>query len=286
MTTEATISTHSRNAWTDGANLAGLVGVDSLPARRPFTAADALPRHAWPASPIAAAALAQDLARWGALVVSGLGVDVKGAAVLGERLATPAHVHTGCSFSLRASATPTHLGETFAAISPHTDLAYRQHPPTLQVLHSIQPALTGGCSMLVDGLAVVAALNEMTVELLSTVPIEFVAISETVHFRSRRPLLELVGGELRSIAYNRLKLVPVGDSRLRAAIDCFERALADPALVQTLDLGVGEALVFDNRRVLHGRTPFDDPRRHLEGWFGNIDDVDSLARLSAIAAGE
>jgi gamma-butyrobetaine dioxygenase len=281
--TASTRSSESRTTWTDGANLAGAGIIDPLPARRPFTAANSLSVHVRPEDPAATAAVARDVIRWGAAVVTDLGSAPTAAATLGERLATPASVHTGCTFSLRASASPTHLGETLSSIEPHTDFAYRQHPPTLQVLHSIRPARIGGLSTLVDGLAVIERLDDATVDVLATVPVEFAAISTTVHFHSRRPVFELVGGNMRSIAYNRLKLVGAMGLELRNALQRFDRVLRDPALELQLALGSGDAIVFDNRRVLHGRTPFDDPRRHLEGWLGNIDDLESLVRLANAA---
>lgn len=279
--TATTLAPAGRSTWTDGANLAESGTTDPLPARQPFTGADALGVYVLPETGAAMAAVACDVVRRGAVVVTGLGSDPTSAATLGERLATPAHVHTGCTFSLRASATPTHLGETLSAIEPHTDLAYRQHPPTLQALHSIRPARAGGLSTLVDGLAVLERLDEAAVETLATMPVEFAAISTTVHFRSRRPVVELVGGKLQSIAYNRLKLVGAIGPAVREALERFDRVLRDPELELQLALGPGEAVVFDNRRVLHGRTSFDDSRRHLEGWFGNIDDLESLVRLAS-----
>ena len=38
-------------------------------------------------------------------------------------------------------------------------------------------------------------------------------------------------------------------------------------------------VIFDNRRVLHGRRPITDPRRHVIGCFLDDDDLRSTYRL-------
>ncbi len=40
--------------------------------------------------------------------------------------------------------------------------------------------------------------------------------------------------------------------------------MLEPRLQARLKLGAGEAVVFDNHRVLHSRTGFSDSRRHLQ----------------------
>ena len=46
-----------------------------------------------------------------------------------------------------------------------------------------------------------------------------------------------------------------------------------------LTLAAGDAIVFDNRRVLHARTGFDPSEgRHLQGCYVDIDAIASTAR--------
>ncbi len=63
---------------------------------------------------------------------------------------------------------------------------------------------------------------------------------------------------------------------------------ADPALSLWLLLEAGDSFIFDNRRILHGRSSFDarSPRQ-LGGFYLNSDDFDSRMRTleKAVAAG-
>jgi gamma-butyrobetaine dioxygenase len=226
-------------------------------------------------------ALLHDLAAERAVLVHHVPDDLAAGRDLVARIATPCATHTGSSFTLRASSSPTHLGETYGEILPHTDMAYRQQPPSLQVLHGLVAAEDGGDTVLVDGEALLGRLSDRAVRRLSATPVTFAATSDEVSLRGRHRILSVEGTALQQVVFNDRKLLvdPDADDGLWFALDAFVAALEDPTLRLQLRLPAGSMLVFDNRRVLHGRTAFTDPRRHLEGWFGNLDDADSRRRV-------
>lgn len=59
--------------------------------------------------------------------------------------------------------------------------------------------------------------------------------------------------------------------------------LRDPAYAVSLKLGSGEMVVFDNRRVLHGREAFNPATgyRHLHGCYVDRGEWDSRIRVLA-----
>lgn len=59
------------------------------------------------------------------------------------------------------------------------------------------------------------------------------------------------------------------------------RMIRDPAYAVRLRLEAGEMVVFDNRRVLHGRGAFDPNTglRHLHGCYVDRGDFDSRLRM-------
>ncbi|HYV76685.1 MAG TPA: TauD/TfdA family dioxygenase, partial [Streptosporangiaceae bacterium] len=75
-----------------------------------------------------------------------------------------------------------------------------------------------------------------------------------------------------------------------AAYRAFAELAADPEALVTTTLAPGDCVIFDNTRVLHGRTAFADGggtasasggRRHLQGCYA---DLDGLASTVAVLA--
>ena len=66
----------------------------------------------------------------------------------------------------------------------------------------------------------------------------------------------------------------------------FAELLRDPAHIIRLRLEPGDLLVFDNSRVLHGRTAYDPQSgaRHLQGCYVDNDDLLSRIRVLERAA--
>jgi gamma-butyrobetaine dioxygenase len=67
------------------------------------------------------------------------------------------------------------------------------------------------------------------------------------------------------------------------AYRAFMALTRDAAFHLTLKLRAGEMVVFDNRRVLHGRDAFDPStgRRHLQGCY--VDRGEMLSRLRVLS---
>ena len=65
------------------------------------------------------------------------------------------------------------------------------------------------------------------------------------------------------------------------ALRAFAAVVRDPALECHYRLNPGELLIFDNRRVLHGRAAFDPStgRRHLQGCYVDRDQLLSRIRV-------
>jgi gamma-butyrobetaine dioxygenase len=84
-----------------------------------------------------------------------------------------------------------------------------------------------------------------------------------------------------------------------AAYRAFAGLAADPGAMVTSGLAPGDCVIFDNTRILHGRTAFADGgatggastgRRHLQGCYADLDGLASavavLARGQAGQAGQ
>jgi alpha-ketoglutarate-dependent taurine dioxygenase len=103
-----------------------------------------------------------------------------------------------------------------------------------------------------------------------------------------RPLISLdARGRIREIRINPRSLQPVRlpgpqAAAFYAAYRAFAELLSAPPSMLTVRLRPGDCAVFDNTRVLHARTGFDQGgRRHLQGCYADLDGVES-----AVAVGE
>ncbi|MFJ1704021.1 TauD/TfdA family dioxygenase [Kitasatospora sp. NPDC088346] len=192
-------------------------------------------------------------------------------------------------FDVRVEPDPNNLAFTSAAIAPHTDNPYRDPVPTLQLLHCLRNDATGGDSGLVDGFRaadLLRAEHPADFAVLTSTPVPFVFRDRRTELTAEQPLIGTdPRGRIREVRFNNRS---IGTLRLPAAeLDAFYAAYRRfaaitlrPELRLTFRLGPGDCLVFDNTRLLHARTAFEqDGHRHLQGCYA---DLDSLASTLAV----
>lgn len=185
-------------------------------------------------------------------------------------------------------------GTTSRAQTPHSDEPFRYTPPGFIFFHSIRAgADQGGTSLMVDGFAVADELRRQEPEafaLLARLPVQF----HRYHaggdfFRAEAPVITLsFDGALAGIRYNdRATAAPALPPALLEpamdAVSAFVRRLREPRFQARLLLQPGDLLIFDNHRVLHGRTAFDPALAHrlLRSCHVDRDAVHSRLRVLA-----
>ncbi len=274
--------------------LAEMPGAPSpLPARRPWTAALAQPsRIAWSADPsdhqllrIAEAFLSQ-----GFVIFSGVSQEPGTVLSVARTFGLPRDTNFGLLFDVRTQPSATDLAYTGLALDAHTDNPYRDPVPGIQLLHCLVNESTGGYSTLVDGYAVVEHLHETdraAWDILTSTPVTFVyrdAGTELIH---SAPMIELDSdGTFAGIRFSpRLDFVPLLDlhdlTAFYAARRTLDRLLRSVTFEIRFLLRPGDLVMFDNRRLLHGRTGFDPQQgiRHLQGCYIDMDGVHSRYRV-------
>jgi len=205
----------------------------------------------------------------------------------------------GRLFDVRVEATPANLANTGLPIGPHTDNPYRDPAPTIQLLHCLTNAASGGESGLLDGFRAAAQLraeDPAAFECLTRTPVTFAYADATADLRATRPMIEVnPAGLIRGVRYNSRSMQPLrprpGATPAQAAEEMREfylayRAFAAILLRQYLtlrfDLAPGDCVVFDNTRVLHSRTGFAAAgERHLQGCYADIDGAESAVAVLA-----
>ena len=284
----------ARATLTTAAILAELPGPDAgLPVRHAWTAALAtLPRVAWVPSPTDAQLryITSLFLSRGFIIFSGVPRESGAVLDVARTFGLPRDTNFGLMFDVRSQPQATDLAYTSLPLDPHTDNPYRDPVPGIQLLHCLVNESTGGLSTLVDGHAVVAHLREAdpaALRILATTPVRFVYRDATTELSHHAPLIELdAAGELVTMRFSpRLDFVPLLPTAVLAAFYAARRTLdrllrSEHFEIRFLLQG-GDLVMFDNRRLLHGRTGFDPQQgvRHLQGCYIDMDGVHSMHRV-------
>lgn len=206
------------------------------------------------------------------------------------------HSHYG-TYTLSKKQAVDNVGDITDALDPHVDETYRLSTVGITVFQVLRPSSKGGHSTLVDGFETVRRLREAWPEdfdLLTRVPITGVrrdaahnSGGQTKWYAATLPMIRLdFDGEVSGVRLNERQIAPLdlpGDliepcyRALRRVFDI----LYDPELRLTFPLKAGEGLIFDNQRVLHGRTAFEpeDPPRQVLTSSVDIEEFHSSLRL-------
>ncbi len=190
----------------------------------------------------------------------------------------------GRVFDVRAVPQPENLAYSDLGLGLHTDNPYREPVPGFQALHTLVAAPDGGDSLFSDGFAIAEHLRETesdTFAALSTTPVPFSYQAVGVDLYAERPLIELnCSGLVTAVNYNNRAVQPIRLPSTQcpayyAAYRTFAALLRDPRLQMGTRLNDGDLAIFDNRRILHGRTGFESANypRHLQGCYLTRDSV-------------
>jgi gamma-butyrobetaine dioxygenase len=195
----------------------------------------------------------------------------------------------GRVFDVRAVPSPENLAYSDLGLGLHTDNPYRDPVPGFQALHVLLAAPDGGESLFADGIALsehLRAIDRPAFEVLTRTPVPFQYRSKDADLYAERPLIQLdCRGAIAAVHYNSRSIAPLrpagGAGTFYAAYRRFAGLLRDSRHQLKVRLADGELVLFDNQRILHGRTAFTSARhaRHLRGCYLTRDSVHSQAAL-------
>jgi len=220
-----------------------------------------------------------------------------------ERIAFIRPTHYGGFYDFTSDLTMKDTAYTSLALGPHTDTTYFTDPAGLQMFHLLSHTDgTGGESLLVDGfMAAMLLLKESPTayHTLADTPIPWhasgndgITITPAQHFPvfnlSHSQATEGGIGPRRNLLQVRWNNDDRGVVAIRpggvyqaekwyAAARMFDEILKREDMQYWAQLEPGRPLVFDNWRVLHGRSAFTGKRR-ICGGYVNRDDFISRWR--------
>ena len=156
---------------------------------------------------------------------------------------------------------------------PHTNSAFKPEPEPLFALFVVRAAADGGNSLvwnvraLVEWIAAQPSGSE-AVEIMRRRAFPFVgSILEAARVIHRPILIDSSNTRMR---YKRDAIEDAAKALGRSVspeenlvMDLIEAAARVPELTEQFPLADGDAVLLDNQRTLHSRTPFHDANRHL-----------------------
>jgi gamma-butyrobetaine dioxygenase len=196
----------------------------------------------------------------------------------------------GLVFDVRSVPQPENLAYSDLGLGLHTDNPYREPVPGFQALHVLLASPGGGESLFADGFALsnhLRAVDPQAFETLTQTPVPFLYRSPDAELYAERPMIQLAcSGEVTAVHYNNRSIAPLrltgrDAASFYTAYRRFAALLRDPIHHLTFRLRDGDLVLFDNQRILHGRTAFSSAKqgRHLRGCYLSRDSVYSQTAL-------
>jgi len=230
------------------------------------------------------------LRTWGVALVRDMPDDSHAALAFAQRIGFARETNFGTEWNVISMPNPNSNAYTDLHLNCHTDLPYWEAPPGYQFLHCLTNETVGGESVLVDGFRVAEELRKVdpaAFDLLIQVPLDFDFRDDDNDMRYRSPAIRL--GQDGKVTEVRFSIAVMGTlnvpghlmKAVYSAHRTFATLLRDPRFEVRFRLKPGDMMVFDNRRILHGRTAFDASTGHrrLLGIYVDHDVVDSRIRV-------
>jgi gamma-butyrobetaine dioxygenase len=230
--------------------------------------------------------------RLGLSLIEGLERQENAGIAIGERVGFLRRTNFGVTFRVETKPDPNNLAYTSHALALHTDLPNQEVPPGFQFLHCVVNNAEGGGSVFADAFRIaerVRLADPGAFDLLSRVPIPYRFHDHEVDIRVHRPLIGLdERGRVSDVRYSAhlmdaFDMEPELMTDYYGAFRLFMAETRNPANIIRFKLEGGQMVVFDNRRVLHGRDAFDPSTGHrlLIGFYIDRGEFDSRIRIAS-----
>ena len=243
-------------------------------------------------------AILQTVAQFGFAYIEGMPVELDELEKFARLVGPPRETNWGTITDVRNLPNPYDLTVTARSLSPHVDNPYRLPAPGYIFMHCIRNDANGGESTIVDGFGAAMRLKESdpeAFEALSTISPNFRHAEEGAILEDYGPMIQVneVGKVVRVRFSNRTEQVPTLDhetlDRYYRARQVFSRLIFSEQLTLVTKLKPGDGFIWDNYRILHGRTAFDPKTgdRHMRHCYLDRDTVSSrhkcLLKMARIA---
>ncbi|MCP4767794.1 MAG: DUF971 domain-containing protein [Gammaproteobacteria bacterium] len=194
-------------------------------------------------------------------------------------------------YELESKPDPEIVGDMSLELAPHTDEPYRIDPPAITFFHVLAQSRQGGASTLIDGFRLAELLRQQNpgaFSILSRVPAGFHrSLNEGRMFAYQHPIIQTDSdGDVTSLRLLDRAMMPVDCDfdQVSAFYDALRALLTLSYSAEGMiefKLEAGEVLVFNNQRLMHGRSAFDPSsgKRHIRSCHVDLDEFYSRLRI-------
>ncbi|XP_054730640.1 gamma-butyrobetaine dioxygenase [Anastrepha obliqua] len=237
----------------------------------------------------------ESLAVQGFSIIKNAPHDVTVARQLSDRIGFIKRTTYGEEFEVKSKENATNYAYLMSPLPLHTDLPYYEHQAGINLLHCYVQSLShGGSNLLVDGFYVAERLRKefpIFFEILLKTPVDWYDLGKdsgiSFHNIWRSPMISLdVDGRYHRINENSMKRDSHFTIALEDVVPWYEAydKFIELAYAQTVEFKItpGEVFAFNNMRMLHGRTAYEDSptnKRHLIGAYVDWDIIYSKIRI-------
>ena len=231
------------------------------------------------------------LARTGLIFVQDVPKSETEVEKIANRIGILQHTFYGSTWDVRSKPHAENVAYTSKFLGLHQDLLYHTPVPRLQFLHCLENSCEGGESLFSDGYRAAEDMKQKQRDeynQLTTASVRFHYDKGEHYYEARRPTIQLKKGGSRVQATNwappfqarfgKPKLSMDGGlptdhksniTLWRKAAAEFQKNIEAPENMMEVKLRPGECVIFDNRRVLHGRRQFAtaEGERWLKGTY-------------------
>lgn len=240
--------------------------------------------------------------KYGFVILRDVPEDQKSVEEIAGRIGTLRDTFYGRTWDVKSTPQAKNVAYTQQYLGLHMDLLYMHNPPGFQFLHCLKNTCEGGSSLFSDSFKTILSLSKADEDLLSSLQLAYHYKNDGNYYYNKHHLIEkrqqgrpLNVFNIRRVNYSPPFQAPLPTShRLHQDIEEYTRALrkftelaeAEENLFE-YRLEEGECVIFNNRRVLHGRRAFDatSGERWLKGCYVDTDVFESRLRVLHEATG-
>ncbi len=218
----------------------------------------------------------------GLLLLKGVPESETAVEDITSRMGTLRDTFYGRTWDVKSVPEAKNVAYTHQYLGLHMDLLYMANPPGFQLLHCLKNTCEGGSSLFSDSFAAAVQLSPAHFQQLSESKVGYQYKNAGEHYYFEHPVIE--AQIYNSVARLNQKVIKhinysppfqadhlhnaasqaITFSPFLNALRKFAARVEDPGYLFEYKMQEGECIIFNNRRVLHGRRQFD--ATHGERW--------------------
>ncbi|KAI0201146.1 Clavaminate synthase-like protein [Astrocystis sublimbata] len=235
------------------------------------------------------------LAEYGLIFLRDVPASEETVKDIASRLGIIQETFYGTTWDVRSKPNAENVAYTNSYLGLHQDLLYMTNVPRIQILHCLENTCEGGESLFCDSLRAVLRFRQLDQHLIPALQTRKVVYHYNKgdhRYQHEREVLPILASGMMGMYWSPPFQSPVQrDQKSEDGMDDYsiwheamrrlESITQDQENVYEYKMKPGECVIFDNRRVLHGRRAFDTSSgyRWLKGTYVDNDSFDSRLRF-------